>query len=1261
MLTNETRQNAFRHRLKQIPVKIMSHHKSSSDSALFQRPDCSNTKLRHKGVSFEILNPPKSPRFPVSSKPLALQKGLPAPAPFFDPMSSQFFNQGTPAREIRREQQTTLEYGSQSGTEREECRPISPRALFEDLPTAHSSITSRITNQRNNLFLMSPHTDHSINDLNMEVPLDMTADRSPVTRPPNCSGLLTSYFGEGFTSDLVVSNECNPVLTSVENKAIDRPFQEIESTSIPLQDGIEDPRTTLADLVVRGASIGQLSSYFSGKPSRSSCQPQGEVTKRYTSKLIKPRPSGVKHFFQWKKLRASGASSLLSNLTTRQLNPQTAHSRVKKRSSSEDGRKRRGSKASIKTITNYRRSVSSPLERLSADIEALVEENIVSVAACPQPGPFESRPESQLVRPRSISVYSENDEPPPELHNQALANGVRTNNSYLVDPQLSTHLSCEERRHGYQGNPISSLNFSKPIHPLASHPTGVNTGMSPIPYSPGCSNLRPSLDSHRANNILERLHGISSQTSPRHGSDPTLIMCGDPGTIQSSSISGIAENDFPGDEYEDMGPGSSQTTSSPRLSGLGTFSSLRSRLKLPSTLSSRSKGSGLRTNICNMKSLSKENEGLADQMEFGSALESNTKLEGSMWNEEEDAQTWQTVAESQQFRSDMRSDFSKVDTGSSLANFSSYGSLANAETQPWSSLQLLGKHQDFPSYPSNPVTAHPGQRDPAHPHRLHQRPTTGNDILPPVYQYVGKPVGNVNHLSNPMPVLKASTEVCPAPLIVSTSQYQHPTPLSGPHVHPFKTPPPVLDKWKSRLRKQSIYQASRFGPDPVNPSCKSDFFDFSCHQQPQYRHLHEHEQTPLDAQCHQNSVIERLGPSATASSDWCTVSSFQDMSMSVLNEDSSSRVRIQHKHNPFSSTKHNTTNNPTSILSHPFKYFNSHPKRPFSHKYPRMSMFATENLPANECNSQHSLPLTAAIRSSPRDYFASDGRKQGDVLQMPERAHLAAFSSTDQLILDPLLNSSPPRLRDRSSGDGITPTTCNGTGSSHKSQSLISETRLQHGQRPAIPKLRWPLTHGNDNETAKSRVKSPSREDLVRERIRQLNDPILATTSRQNRRDPPPRPVSERSTIPHRSHTVTSRLVNINEELETGQWYCSENGRYAFSTPPRLFRMSTKSRQRDNVVASTSTTGFALQRRVGREVIIGSTIMLPLGWLLLAYIAMVGQRANWLINWRSRGEVAQFHEKDIRFARQVFGGVFLVLIIIGFVTATGVLASRDSK
>ncbi|EEH09214.1 predicted protein [Histoplasma capsulatum G186AR] len=921
-------------------------------------------------------------------------------------MSSQFFNQGTPAREIRREQQTTLEYGSQSGTEREECRPISPRALFEDLPTAHSSITSRITNQRNNLFLMSPHTDHSINDLNMEVPLDMTADRSPVTRPPNCSGLLTSYF--------------------VENKAIDRPFQEIESTSIPLQDGIEDPRTTLADLVVRGASIGQLSSYFSGKPSRSSCQPQGEVTKRYTSKLIKPRPSGVKHFFQWKKLRASGAPSLLSNLTTRQLNPQTAHSRAKKGSSSEE----------------------------------------------------------------------------------ALANGVRTNNSYLVDPQLSTHLSCEERRHGYQGNPISSLNFSKPIHPLASHPTGVNTGMSPIPYSPGCSNLRPSLDSHRANNILERLHGISSQTSPRHGSDPTLIMCGDPGTIQSSSISGIAENDFPGDEYEDMGPGSSQTTSSPRLSGLGTFSSLRSRLKLPSTLSSRSKGSGLRTNICNMKSLSKENEGLADQMEFGSALESNTKLEGSMWNEEEDAQTWQTVAESQQFRSDMRSDFSKVDTGSSLANFSSYGSLANAETQPWSSLQLLGKHQDFPSYPSNPVTAHPGQRDPAHPHRLHQRPTTGNDILPPVYQY--------------------------------------------------------------------------------------------------------------------------------------------DMSMSVLNEDSSSRVRIQHKHNPFSSTKHNTTNNPTSILSHPFKYFNSHPKRPFSHKYPRMSI-------------QHSLPLTAAIRSSPRDYFASDGRKQGDVLQMPERAHLAAFSSTDQLILDPLLNSSPPRLRDRSSGDGITPTTCNGTGSSHKSQSLISETRLQHGQRPAIPKLRWPLTHGNDNETAKSRVKSPSREDLVRERIRQLNDPILATTSRQNRRDPPPRPVSERSTIPHRSHTVTSRLVNINEELETGQWYCSENGRYAFSTPPRLFRMSTKSRQRDNVVASTSTTGFALQRRVGREVIIGSTIMLPLGWLLLAYIAMVGQRANWLINWRSRGEVAQFHEKDIRFARQVFGGVFLVLIIIGFVTATGVLASRDSK
>lgn len=1024
---------------------------------------------------------------------------------------------------------------------------------------------------------------------------------------------------------------------------------------MPVQDVAENPRTTFAQLVLSGASIGQLSTYFSSKTSRSDSRSIGEVIRRHPSKLTKPRPPDRKQYSHRKKLRSSGASSIIPSFIARQLSPNTARSRVEKRN------------ISTTKTSNYRRSVSSPLERLSADVEALVEQNLVSVAAYPKPYLVETRLKVPQARPRS-SVYSSNDEPPPELYNRILADGVRTDDSCLINPHLSTDFSCKNKRHRNQWSSTSSPNFSKPIHPLESHPTGINTPGFPMSYSSGYPNRHPNSDPRRTDNMPEKFFKVFPAPSPVHVPSPISTMGGDPGTLQSSSISGIADHGFMADEYEDMGPGSSQTASSPQLSRLGTFSTLKFRFKLPSTLSSRSKGSGLKTQTFNMQSPLKDREQFADQMEAYRALPSNTALEGSRWNGREDAHDWQTVAESKQFRNDMRSDFSRVDTGSSLANYSSYGSLANAEAQPRTPLALPGGHHHFPGSPSNPVMVHPGQKGLSHKHRLHQNPNTGNGILLPDYQYPGKSFESLNSLAKPMPVLKASTEVCPTHLVTSTSQYQHPMPLKKPHVHPFQNTPPILDKGKTRLRKQSLYQPSRIGPGPTTPSSKSNFFDFSCHQRPhqqhqppplQYQHSYPYNPISRDAQYQQNSVSESLDPPATVSSDWCTVSSSQDMSMSVFNRDPSSHPRIQRKHNPFSFAKHSTTNNTSSILPQPFKKSNNRHKRPFSYKYPRMSMFATEALATNEHNSQHSLSLTANTRSAPRDYSPGSSTPRGDVLQMPERAHLApTYSSTDQLIPNPQSNTSPPRSHNRPSGDGITATTSKGTGPSHESQSLACEIRYQESQRLSVPRLRWPLMQENDNQTTNRRMKPLSRDDLIRERIRQLDDPIVASNIRQKRRDPP-RPLSEGGTIPHRPHTVARRPVNVNEELEVGQWYCSENGRYAFSTPPRLFKTSAKYRQQTAAAAAASGTNFALQRRVGRELIIGSTIMLPLGWLLLSYIALVGEGANWVIKWRSGGEVGQFHYKDIRFARQVFGAVLLVLVIIGFITVTAVQASRD--
>ncbi|OJD11943.1 hypothetical protein AJ78_07392 [Emergomyces pasteurianus Ep9510] len=1235
--------NAFRHRLKQIPVKLISHHKSSSDSALFLGPSRSKSRLRHRGVSFEILSPPKPTNLPVSSSSEYISPKYPCPlnetisAPFFDPMSSQFLDQ-SPSGSKRQGQQTPLKYAGQSWPESDERLRTPPRALFEDLPTAHSSITSRITNQRSNMFPLFPYIDHPTDDLDTELPFNRDIEEVQVTLPPNCPYPLASH------SENETPEQALEVLSP----------QEREVPSAPIQGGADNPRTTFTNLVLSGASIGQLSNYFSSKTSRTDSRLNAAVFRRQVSKLTKPRPPDAKQSSQWKKLRPRITSGIISNFIPRQLHPRTRRSRVEKRNSLKDVGKRGRRKSSMKQASDCRRITSDPLERLSANIEALVARNVVSITAYPQSYPSENSLKPPQARPRS-SLYSSNDQPSLELDNQTHTDG----DSYLVDPRLSTDLSCNNRRHPFQWSSTSSPNFSKPIRHRESRPTSASKPGLPISYSSGYPNSHPSLDHHSDNNIPEAPFNVVDSISPTQvsGTSPNI---GDPGTLQSSSISGIADyDDFPADEYEDMGPGSSQTASSPQLSRFGTFSTLKSRFRLPATLSSRSKESVLRTQISHTQSPSQERKNLDEYMVSYEVLEGITGQDRPRWNEREDSQDWQTVADSQQFKSDMRSDFSRVDTGSSLANYSSYGSLANAELKPWTSLAFPGRHPYFPCSPSNPVVVHPGQQSRSHSHRLHQNPTTGNGILLPDYQYPGKFFHSSSSLAKPMPVLRASTEVCPSPLVASIPKYQHPGPLSKPHVHPFKNPPPALDKWRTRLRNQSLYQPSRIhpGPGPASTSSKSDFFDFSYHQQhqplPQYQHSHQHNPISRGAHYLQNSVLESLGPPATVSSDWCTVSSSQDMSMSVLNRDRSF-------HSP--SAEHNTNNHVTSIFPPPFKNFHNRHKRPFSHKYPRMSMFTAENLATNKRNSQHSLPLTSSSRSAPRDYSHGGSTQRADVLQMPERVHLTpTYSSTDRLIPDLEPNQSPPPFHNKPSGDdGITASRSKDTGNSqNRSQSAVSETKYQQGQYLSTSRLRWPFTQENDNQTTKRYKKAPSRDDLIRQRIRQLDDPIAPSNVQQSSREAPPRPLSERGTVPSLPHMVASRPVNANEELEAGQWYCSENGRYAFSTPPRLFKTSTKYRQRTAVAAGAPGTNFALQRRVGRELIIGSTITLPLGWFMLGYIALVGERANWLIRWRSGGEVADFHYKEIRLARQLFGAVLLGLVIIGFVAATAILASRD--
>ncbi|ODH47983.1 hypothetical protein GX48_05915 [Paracoccidioides brasiliensis] len=1284
------RLKAFRNQLKRIPAKLISHGKSCSESGLSL---CSNqlksqpneTQHQYRGVSFEILNRPKLPCL------LSLTSD-PNPTDLFkDNTSASLFNtmsapgQSFPGSHPPLGEQTPLRRSSQVRSRSEERRPTPPRALFEDLPTAHSSITSRITSQRSNVFPLFPYIDHAVVDweLEQELAFEPTIEEHNIEFPSNQPGSPISY--------------------SVENEASEQtlkvlPPQEValSPTPAPVEDDSDDDEGDIKNLddsysntALSVTSAGQPSNYYSSLRSRSDSRLNGGAIRRNPSKVTKMQ------------------------------------------------------------MPNHKRSISSPLDRLSKELEEcfINDENAVSERTYPAPKhPFERSLEAADAAAhvqRQSSIYSTGDTLS-ELCNQALADSIHAGDGsgpYDIDPRLSDDFSYDHHhmRHcQYRLGSISSPNFSKPMHLRDSeHPepsTRTSTLEFPISYS---SVDNPNL--HHSNWHTRRVDNTSNS------SIPATIEIG-PGTLQSSSITGIADYEFVDEEHDDMGPGSSQTASSRQLSVLGTLSTLKSRFRFPSTLSSsRSNGAkggdGLKSQSFNMYALSAVyKKQVSDQMEGHGAFRSGEeKGENSKWYGQsddndggyDDAQDWQTVACSQQFRSAIKCDFSRIDTGSSLANYSSYGSLANAEPKLWTMLTSPGEpQQQFPSCPfnTNPVALHTGQKGLAHSHKPHQNPELDQGVLLPENHHAHDhhnhsataPVTTKAGLSfldsnnsrrTPAPVLAASTAVTPAPLASSSSRYQHPTPLQKPHTHPFQHPPPVLDKGRGRLRKHSLYQQptpSRFGPGPSG-SGKFNFFDFSYHQQHQPQQQKQATTTAGAAtttttkpcRWQQSSVTDSVGPAATAtaSSDWCTVSSSaQEVSASGQDPYPS----YYPKENPLFSSRRRDTTTTTPIAQHTKNI--ARRKKAFSHKYPSMPKFGTEETKeANyENTSQHSLPLTASTHSAPRDY-SSANRKQKEatsVPKMPERAHpTPRYDSTDRLILDQRsIPPTPPRYP-------------YGHYYSIHSSSLASESRFQqqHGQqdarRPSVTGartmscgLRWLLTQDtitnhyscrnntdtNDQQDPNRCVRAPSRNDYVRERIRQLDEPINAaalqhargryasrtTTTNTNTKpstnnaNPTLHITHERArNIPPRPFNVAVRPVinnhfDVDEEYHIGDWHYSEHGQYAFSTAPRLYKTSAIHKERAAITGPN--TNFVLQRRVGRQLVISATAFLPLGWFVLGYIALLGHGADWLVHWRSRGEAIGFHYKEVRFARRAAGGVLISLVIVGLVIGTIVAALHEN-
>ncbi|KAI9840581.1 MAG: hypothetical protein M1837_001520 [Sclerophora amabilis] len=149
---------------------------------------------------------------------------------------------------------------------------------------------------------------------------------------------------------------------------------------------------------------------------------------------------------------------------------------------------------------------------------------------------------------------------------------------------------------------------------------------------------------------------------------------------------------------------------------------------------------------------------------------------GDDFADEEDDGDWETVAESGAIsRYETGRNLARAITGSSLANFSSFASLSPEDRRDDNSLGSIKT--------TGEVIQHPGDARFDFAYRLRQVTPGQTPVLLPSYNYPGgSNFPNRNALTPPLP-----SE------LNSKNPYRHPSPLSNGHVHPFKSSPPTIE------------------------------------------------------------------------------------------------------------------------------------------------------------------------------------------------------------------------------------------------------------------------------------------------------------------------------------------------------------------------------------------------------------------------------------------------------------------------------------
>ncbi|KAK2757630.1 hypothetical protein FQN54_004599 [Arachnomyces sp. PD_36] len=1152
--------------------------------------------LAQSGPSHSPLNFPPVPRFQPEDK--QRRPSLPR-SMFDDPVTS------TPHSNDH-QCQLPLPFDDLPGpsfqTEEQQRRPTPPRALFEDLPTAYSSITSR------------------------EPPVQLGKFPTP---SPTCMNAENPFAHLGRLRDLpqTPSHLIRP--GSLANQPGQTPY------SIPfssLQDGLppimvgpgyELPAPSEEQTASSKELAKTITKRFSkflginGQPNKKMSLPARMNSRR--NKLTKSRPfsnlpggSPARNSLGNHNAR----SSLTQDLNWNQPNFQGARGRVGKFYRVGELIDNRHGGASPKRISR-RGNAHGAGSRLSTDFRCINNSELFRRL---EENPVIATDSERAVAKPSSAAGQAPDFPlpsPPRIgarFDDARANSVQsilssdlsygnTRNLLHLPPEpsqarmnrLSAIETVEEEPASHDQLPIPRINTSAHIIEGSSHPSPLGSN----PVSPDRNPYNNQVFANSVDMFNPQYHDAADGIEPPADNMQSVYGAHDP-TLAAGGVQDATSSSLAAPEVEDLGPGGSQSSSSQHLSQPGSsFWDLRPRARLNRNNPFFNRGNNnTSTTDPSLEHASEFIEYELSQMERG---ESGVDVDDG---EEDDAADWETVgAESQIFPSEPVSYIlGQEATGSSLANYSSYGS-------------FMPESSTFAS-PGSQVN----RRGITHSQRVHQESRSSRSALPSDrFPTIEEDVSiNQNVLSPPAPALSATTRDEPDPLCLRGSRYQHPTPINEPHRNPFRSTPPEIPQGQNVVEDGTQgYPTS----GTINDS------EFSNH----HNNTHEHEREGSQNRDQGVRESDDLVSSATAPRD---ITSFS--SSAWITE-----ATTPHNDQNFSTSKFPSL--PTTSLN--------------TSQSPPVRVVAGSSGQADTVNSKSLALLGSYIQPNHRPFGPGPIRGPSPAASLPP-SHLAreasnlvstvrSTSSTDRLLpIQSVKPSSGSFARTiRTARDRFRAARQKGSNRLEEGGAVGEESEgrvSRDGVGSPTPIAPAP--------TAKSRLvrnKTPHRDDLVRERLRRLESTVLADflPSASSR-------MGAGLAFPSSARTTSGGFRELEEGGEGEPWFSVEEGRYIFSDPPRLLPVPNRQRQRQRQQRAEPRLIVVVQRLVGRKLVWGCFGLPVLGMGLLLCIGMRVPASDRFIRSWSHDVVSEFHEKERALARRLVAAqafIFMAVIVIAVV------------